>query len=86
MKMGTEIPDERYLHHLLFADDQVILTQDGEDTNYICNKLVEEYRKWGLKINYNKTEYLTNDNDELYIEGMQIKKKVYRYVELAAVE
>ena len=72
--MGLEIKDGVYLHHLLFADDQVVIAQDGEDANYICNHLAMEYRKWGLKINYQKTEYLTNDPDDLYIEGKRIKK------------
>ena len=32
------------------------------------------YTKWGLKIKLKKTEYLTNDPDELHIEGVKIKK------------
>lgn len=73
-RMGLEIADGKYVHHLLFADDQVVIAQDGEDANYMCNQLSKEYKKWGLKINYKKTEYLTNDTDELYIEGERIKK------------
>jgi hypothetical protein len=45
----------------LFADDQVIIAQDIEDAEYMLRKLVEEYMKWGLQINFGKTEYLTLD-------------------------
>ena len=64
--MGLEITESRYLHHLLFADDQMIVTQDGEDADCMCNQLAATYAKWSLKINFRKTEYLTNDPDELY--------------------
>jgi hypothetical protein len=30
------------MHNLLFADDQVVITREGEDANYIGRKLVEE--------------------------------------------
>lgn len=55
--MGFVIGDNT-LHSLLFADDQVIFSQDEEDMEYMVRKIDEEYRKWGLNINYNKTEYL----------------------------
>ena len=45
----------------------VIITQDGEDAKFMCIQLAATYAKWGLKINFRKTEYLTNDPDELYI-------------------
>lgn len=73
-KMGIQLDEEKFLHNLLFADDQVVVAQDGEDANYTCRKLNEVYKKWGLQINYNKTEYLTNDTDDLYIDGKKIKK------------
>lgn len=80
-RMGLEVSEEIYLNHLLFADDQVIITQDGEDANYVCRQLSMEYQRWGLKINYDKTEYLTNDLDELYIDGRRIKKvQNFRYL------
>jgi hypothetical protein len=44
--MGIQIKNNLYLHHLLFADDQVILAQDGEDADYMCQKLTEEYHHW----------------------------------------
>jgi hypothetical protein len=40
------------LYNLLFADDQVIIAQDTEDAEYMLRKVVEEYMKWGLQINF----------------------------------
>jgi hypothetical protein len=60
---------------LLFADDQVVIvvTRGVEDANYIGRKLEEEYEKWGLKINYGKTQYLDKDHSkELQINGNTI--------------
>lgn len=51
--MGTD-----NLHTLLFADDQVILAEDGEDVEYMVRKLIEEYDKWGLDVNLQKTKYM----------------------------
>lgn len=34
--MGIEVAPDRYVHHLLFADDEVVTFQDGEDANYSC--------------------------------------------------
>ena len=53
-KMGIKLEETTYLHQLLFADDQVVIVRDGEDANYMCAKLVETYKKWGLTINYGK--------------------------------
>jgi hypothetical protein len=39
----------------------VIIAQDIEDAEYMLKILVEEYKKWGLQINFGKTEYLTLD-------------------------
>jgi hypothetical protein len=41
--MGLPIDQDYHLYNLLFADDQVIITQDAE---YMLRKLVEEYMKW----------------------------------------
>jgi hypothetical protein len=59
--VGLPINQDYHLYNLLFADDQVIITQDTEDAEYMLRKLVEEYKKWGLQINFGKTEYLTLD-------------------------
>jgi hypothetical protein len=71
-QMGLRIEDNCYVHNLLFADDQAVITRGVEDANYIGRKL-EEYEKWGLKINYGKTEYLgTDHSEELQINGNTI--------------
>jgi hypothetical protein len=59
--MGLPINQDYDLYNLLFVDDQVIIAQDTEDAEYMLRKLVEEYIKWGLQMNFRKTEYLTLD-------------------------
>ncbi|XP_044766946.1 uncharacterized protein LOC123322925 [Coccinella septempunctata] len=55
--MGIQMNDE-CLSTLLFADDQVIVTNDENDADYMFRKLKEEFEAWGLTINMNKSEYL----------------------------
>lgn len=55
--MGIPIGD-RTLYTLHYADDQVVIAQDYDDAEYMMRKLSEEYSKWGLTINLNKTEYM----------------------------
>jgi hypothetical protein len=43
---------------LNFADDQVLLAHDHDDMEYMTRKLKEEYEKWGLTINLEKTKYV----------------------------
>jgi hypothetical protein len=59
--MGLLINQDYHLYNLLFADNQMIITQDTEDAEYMLRKLVEEYMKWGLQINFGKTKYFTLD-------------------------
>src|SRR5215510_8052064 len=47
-----------YVYSLSFADDQVLLAQDHDDMEYMARKLREEYEKWGLTINLEKTRYI----------------------------
>jgi hypothetical protein len=52
----------------------VIIAQNTEDAEYMLRKLVEEYNKWGLQINFGKTEYLTLDRGAgIMTETGQIK-------------
>ena len=46
------------IYSLNFADDQVLIAQDHDDIEYMARKLKEEYEKWGLYINIEKTKYL----------------------------
>ena len=57
--IGLKLNDNKYIHHLLFADDQVILAEDTEHTTYIFCKLMDTYTERGLKINAYQTELLT---------------------------
>ena len=52
------------LYTLLFADDQVLIAGDRDDSSYMFRKLHEEYSKWGLTINTKKTEYMVVGDDE----------------------
>jgi hypothetical protein len=48
IRLKTE--NNGYVHNLLFANDQAVITRGVEDANYIGRKLEEEYEKWRLKI------------------------------------
>jgi hypothetical protein len=80
--MGLPINEDYNLYNLLFADDQEIIAQDTEDAEYMLRKLVEEYMKWGLQINFGKTEYLTLDPGAgIVTETEQIKAvNKFRYL------
>ena len=54
--MGIPIQNT-YVYSLNFADDQVLLAQDHDDMEYMVRKLKEEYEKWGLAINLEKSKY-----------------------------
>ena len=55
--MGIPIQNT-YAYSLSFADDQVLLAQGHDDMEYMTRKLKEEYEKWGLAINLEKTKYV----------------------------
>jgi hypothetical protein len=55
--MGIPIQNT-YVYSINFADDQVLLAQDHDDMEYMARKLKEEYEKWGLTINLEKTKYV----------------------------
>jgi len=55
--MGITLENTTF-YTLQFADDQVILTGDKEDLEYMTRKLKGTYEKWGLDMNLNKTKYL----------------------------
>lgn len=72
--MGIQIENST-LHSLLFADDKVIFAQDQDDMEYMLRKLKEECEKWGLTINFQKTEYLCigREANNLYIDEQEVK-------------
>lgn len=63
-KMGQEI-GENTIYTLVFADDQLLIADDYEDMEYMIRKLKEEYNKWGLKINSDKSYYLIVGDEEM---------------------
>ena len=50
--IGDKSQDTIYTH--LFADDQVLITQEHEDMEFMVRKLLEKYKNWGLQINFEK--------------------------------
>jgi hypothetical protein len=56
-RMGVEIQDMT-IYSMLFADDQLLSTQDYEDLEYMTRKLIDGYELWGLKLNVRKTTYM----------------------------
>lgn len=61
--MGVLVDDTNVfmLHH---ADDQVLLGEDEVDALFIISKSGEEFRKWSLSMNINKTWYFAVGGDE----------------------
>jgi hypothetical protein len=80
--MGVQLGRD-YIQTLLFADDQVVLAEDEEDVEYMLRKLIEEYDKWGLEVNTEKTQYLVvgRNGRDLNVNGKIIKNvEEYKYL------
>lgn len=60
--MGIPINNEQ-LFTLSFADDQVVLAQDAYDLEFMIKRLYNEYKKWGLQVSLQKTEYLVANSE-----------------------
>ena len=75
--MGVTVGDDT-IYSLLFAYDQLLLAEDSEDLEYMTRKLKEEYEKWGLKINMEKTKYMAigDKSKDLVLEDGQGTIKV----------
>lgn len=59
---------------LYLAEDQVIITCDEDDAEYMLRKLKEQYKIWGLNINMAKQEYMKIDGkDEDKIQNYKLK-------------
>lgn len=56
--MGTSIENST-LYTFLFADDQVMVAGDEQNSNYMVRKLKEEYEKWDREMSFIKTERQT---------------------------
>ena len=80
--MGIEI-NGSCMYTLLYADDQVITANDEEDVTYMLRKLLEEYGKWGLKINVKKTQHLSigeQPTDIIIDTGVIQQCEMYNYL------
>ena len=81
--MGIELNDI-CLYTLQFADDQAIIANDKDDMEYMVRKIIEEYAKWGLTVNTEKTKYLpigANTENLILDNNMEIRAcEDYRYL------
>jgi Reverse transcriptase (RNA-dependent DNA polymerase). len=61
------------IYTLLFADDEVLITQEYKDMEFMVRKLLEEYEKWSLKINLEKTFYVVcgAETEDLIMEDQK---------------
>lgn len=68
--------DDKFLT-LLFADDQVIADHDD-----MMSKLEKEYRKWGLLVNTDRTDYLMvgGEVDDIQLRNGVIKNDCCKYI------
>ena len=55
--MGMPIQNT-HVYSLNFSYDQVLIAQDHDDMEFMARKLKEEYEKWRLTINLEKTKYV----------------------------
>lgn len=73
---GIKIDGEK-LNHLRFADDITLIAKDKIELQEMLEQLNEASKQIGLKININKTKYLTNEIEEqqgITLEGKIIEK------------
>lgn len=59
-----------FVHSLLFADDPLIMANDEKDIRHTLRKLIETYKKVGLKVKIEKTIYLVMGKN---VEDFQIE-------------
>lgn len=57
-RIGVQIGDHTIIGPLVTMDDEVIITQDQDDMESVLRKFKEEYKRWGLPIDYQKTKYI----------------------------
>lgn len=70
--MGLKVVPDRFIHHLLMI--RWLLHRVRKMLIICATKLIEVYQKWGLSGNYKKIVYMTNDPDDLYMDGDLIQK------------
>jgi hypothetical protein len=72
------------IYSLNFADDQVLIAQDHDDMEFMARKLKEEYEKWRLTMNLEKTKYICTGEEKESLKfdsGEEIKPSMeYTYL------
>jgi len=61
--MGIQLNGDNHLCALQFADDQVLLAEDKEDSEYMAEKINEEYEKYEMTISVERTKYMCDGSD-----------------------
>jgi hypothetical protein len=80
--MGINV-NGKYLSHLRFADDIVLIAVDLDQAQAMLQQLNEESSKIGLKMNLSKTKIMTNIDDDRDIKiGDTVIERVDSYVYL----
>ena len=54
-------------YSLIYADEQLIIAEEYEDTGYMTRKLIEELRKWGKNVTLEKTRYMIIGAESKYL-------------------
>src|ERR1700761_3580759 len=81
-KMGINV-NGKYLSHLRFADDIVLIAMDLDQAQVTLQQLNEESSKIGLKMNLSNTKIMTNIDDDRDIKiGDTVIERVDNYIYL----
>lgn len=59
--MGVNVDGEKFFT-IHFVDDQDVIVEVEDDICYMLQKLGEQYDKWGIAVNIQKTEYIVSEN------------------------
>lgn len=81
-EMGINI-NGKFLNHLRFADDIILIAADLDQLQTMMNQLHQESSKIGLKMNLSKTKVMTNIDDDAVIKvGDDVIERVDSYIYL----
>ena len=61
--MGVPIEGNKCICSLNYTDDQAIITQDANNSELVLKILSTTYKEQGLKINFNKTQFINVKTD-----------------------
>lgn len=75
--------DGEYLNHLRFADDIVLIADNAKDASEMLRSMYEASLEVGLKINFQKSQFMTNLvlSDNVSVGGTKIEQVMsYKYL------